>query len=54
MATIDAVELRGGPADGQRPEPMPGTALPPASMRSASGASWRASIAFRRTVKRAD
>jgi hypothetical protein len=25
---IDAVHLRGGPCDGQEPEPLPGTTLP--------------------------
>jgi hypothetical protein len=28
MVTIGAVHLRGGPCDGQRPEPLPGTAFP--------------------------
>ena len=28
MATIDAVVLRGGPCDGERPEPAPGTTFP--------------------------
>lgn len=28
MATIDAVVLRGGPCDGERPQPIPGTTFP--------------------------
>ncbi|HEV2784921.1 MAG TPA: hypothetical protein VGV67_00925 [Solirubrobacteraceae bacterium] len=28
MATIDAVVLRGGPCDGERPEPIAGTTFP--------------------------
>ena len=28
MATIDAVMLRGGPCDGERPQPIPGTTFP--------------------------
>lgn len=28
MATIDAVVLRGGPCDGERPRPVPGTTFP--------------------------
>jgi hypothetical protein len=28
METIDAVQLRGGPCDGQRPEPLAGTTIP--------------------------
>ena len=28
MATIDAVVLRGGPCDGERPRPIPGTTFP--------------------------
>lgn len=30
MATIGAVHLRGGPCDGERPEPAPGTTFPEA------------------------
>ena len=29
MEAIDAVHLRGGPCDGERPEPLPGTAFAP-------------------------
>ncbi len=29
MTAIDGVHLRGGPCDGERPEPMPGTTFPP-------------------------
>ncbi len=29
MTVIDGVYLRGGPCDGERPEPMPGTTFPP-------------------------
>lgn len=28
MATIDAVVLRGGPCDGEQPQPIPGTTFP--------------------------
>jgi len=29
MTAIDGVHLRGGPCDGERPEPLPGTMFPP-------------------------
>lgn len=29
MTAIDGVHLRGGPCEGERPEPLPGTTFPP-------------------------
>ncbi len=29
MTAINGVHLRGGPCDGERPEPLPGTTFPP-------------------------